>query len=62
MKLNEFKNKAENLMKQFQELINEMPQKGLKTTDCQRMKLQQSLNELSYSVNGTEEDDMIDKL
>lgn len=57
MKAKEFKTEAEILIDKFQELINKMPIKGNTTSECQRITLQQSLSELSYSVNGVEESD-----
>jgi hypothetical protein len=60
MDINEFKTEAESLIEQFQALIDQLPQKGNTASECQKMQLQQSLNELEYSVNGTEEADLED--
>jgi len=58
MNLEEFQTKGQNILDMFQELIDELPQKGDKSTDCQKVNLQQHLNELEAVVNGTEESDM----
>lgn len=52
-----FKSKAEKLISKFEKLLEEMPDKGLKSTDSQKACLQQALNELSYAVNGVEASD-----
>ena len=52
-----FKSKAEKLISQFEKLLEVMPEKGLKSTDSQKVCLQQALNELSYTVNGVESSD-----
>lgn len=41
-----------------EEVIDQLPQKGDKCSDCQRMCLQQAINEFSYVVNGIEESDL----
>jgi polyhydroxyalkanoate synthesis regulator phasin len=61
MKLQEFKDKAEDLINQIEVLIHTMPQKGDISTKCQRIYLQQNLNELQYAFNGTEQSDLPDK-
>ena len=58
MELQEFKTQTEVLIDKFQDLINELPQKGNKSTECQRVCLQQHLNELESAVTGTEVSDM----
>ena len=58
MELMDFKDSAEKLIDDFENLIHQMPQKGNKSCDCQRTFLQQRLNELSYAVNGTEQVDL----
>lgn len=35
-----------------------MPQKGDKSTDCQRVYLQQQINEVYYAINGITEEDL----
>jgi len=60
--IDEFKKQAENLIDKFQELIELLPQKGDTTETCQRLTLQQALNELSYAVNGTTQNDMYTKI
>ena len=58
MELQEFKEKAELLVDEFQQLIEELPQKGDTTNECQRLTLQLRLNQLESAVTGTEEADM----
>ena len=60
MEINEFKERADDLLSQLEDLIHELPQKGNSSTECQRMNLQQCLNELSYAVNGTEAEDLVE--
>ena len=58
MKLKKFNKKADSLISKFQELIDTMEQKGNTTEDCQKLNLQQALNELQYCVNGTTQQDL----
>ena len=58
MDIKEFKSKAEDLLGQLETLIQTMPQKGDKSTDCQRTYLQQQINEVYYAINGIEEEDL----
>ena len=58
MKIEKFKEKAENLLGKLEDLICTMPQKGNKSTDCQRVYLQQKINEVYHAVNGTEQKDL----
>ena len=58
MELREFKENAEVLINDFQQLIEQLPQKGNKSTECQRVCLQQHLSELEAAVTGTEASDM----
>ena len=58
MDIKEFKSKAEDLLGQLETLIQTMPQKGNKSTDCQRTYLQQQINEVYYAINGTEQSDL----
>lgn len=60
MTLSEFKEQAENLLGQLEELIQQLPQKGNTCNECQRTCLQQAVNEVYYAVNGTEEEDLIE--
>lgn len=53
----QFVEQAEALIEQFEVLIEQMPEKGLIEEDCQRLCLQNRLNELSYTVNGTTAED-----
>ena len=56
-KSTDFKLKAEKLISRFEKLIEEMPDKGLKSTDSQKVCLQQAVNDLSYTINGVEASD-----
>ena len=58
MELKEFKEKADLIIDEFQQLIEELPQKGDKSADCQRVCLQIHLGELESAVNGTTASDM----
>lgn len=60
MDLTEFKEKAEDLVEQLENLIQEMPQKGNTSEECQRITLQIAINEVSYAISGTEESDFIE--
>jgi len=58
MKIDKFKEDAEKLIDQLEDLIQQLPQKGDTSDTCQRVTLQQALNEFSYTVNGTEQEDL----
>jgi len=58
MTVKEFKEKAEISIDEFQQLLDELPQKGDKSEDCQKVCLQQHLSELDAAVNGMEASDM----
>lgn len=58
MDIIQFQAEATFLIEKFQELINVMPQKGNTISECQRLCLQQHLNELDSAVTGTEQDDL----
>jgi len=58
MELTEFTEKTESIINRFQQLIDELPQKGDTSEDSQKVCLQQRLNELQYAVNGTRESDL----
>ena len=58
MELKDFKEKAELLIDEFQQLVEELPQKGDTSNECQRLTLQLRLNQLESAVNGTEDSDM----
>jgi len=57
-KLEKFKKKAESILEKLENHIQKMPQKGNKSTDCQRTYLQQQINEVYYAINGIEEEDL----
>lgn len=56
----EFVEQAEALTDQLRVLIEQMPSKGLKEEDCQRLCLLNRLNDFEYTVNGTEPEDFVD--
>ena len=60
MTLKEFKAEAEHHIDKLEDLIHRLPQKGNTSSECQRMTLQQALNEFYYAVNGTEAKDLIE--
>lgn len=60
-KLEKFKKKAESILEKLENHIQKMPQKGNKSTDCQRTYLQQQINEVYYAINGIEEEDLKQK-
>ena len=60
MELKDFKEKAKLLIDEFQELIETMPQKGNTTNECQRLTMQQRLNELEHAVSGTQAEDLME--
>ena len=60
MEIVEFKERAERSISELEDLIHQMPQNGNSTKECQRVYLQQKLNEFHYAVNGTEIDDLGD--
>lgn len=62
MDIKEFKSKAEDLLGQLESLIQTMPQKGDTSTDCQRVCIQQKINEVYYAINGTEQSDLNDEV
>jgi len=41
-----------------EDVIHSMPEKGMKSYNCQRIILQQAINEFSYRVNGIEQEDL----
>lgn len=56
-KVVEWKEKIDPLLSEVEDLIHQLPQKGDKSEDCQRIQLQYELNQLQMAVNGTEEID-----
>lgn len=57
MKANEFKIKVEDLLDPIEDLILEMPDKGDKQCDSQKLTLLAALNDLYASVSGVEDGD-----
>lgn len=60
MDATEFKEKAEDLLSQMEDLVHQMPQKGDTSSECQRMTLQIAVNEAYYAVAGTTDKDFIE--
>lgn len=58
MKLDKFQNEAHELLAQFENLLEKMPNKGNSTETCQRHCIQQQLNEVSHAINGTSQEDL----
>ena len=56
-KLESFKIKADMLTSQFQDLIDELPFKGLKCENSQQVCLQQTLNTLERQIDSLTEED-----
>jgi len=56
----EFKEKAEKLLYELEDLIKAMPYKGDIANVSQKVLLQQAINEVHYAVNGTCEEDLIE--
>ena len=54
----EFQEKAWKLIREFDELLKVMPQKGDKPEDCQKLTIQKALNELNSTINGVEDSDL----
>lgn len=54
----QLKSSIGDLIDELENLINKMPQKGLKSNSCQRTALKNSLNTFSQCVNGIEESDL----
>jgi len=52
-----FKKRADALISKIEDLINKMPDKGLKSEDSQKVCLQQAIDDFSYTVNGVEPSD-----
>lgn len=61
MELIEFKEKAEDLLSQLEDLVHQMPQKGNTSSECQRVTLQIAVNEVYYAVAGTTDKDFEDE-
>jgi len=52
---------AEALLEQLETLIeNNMPYKGDTTEECQKTTIMLALNEISFTLNGLEEEDLIE--
>lgn len=54
-----FQEQAEYHINKLNELIEKMPEKGLKSTESQKVYLQNALNSFEYAVNGVEEEDFL---
>jgi hypothetical protein len=61
MEKDELIKQAEALLEQLETLIeNNMPYKGDTTEECQKTTIMLALNEVSYTLNGLEEEDLIE--
>mgnify|MGYP006989528054 CR=1 FL=1 len=60
MDLLTFQGQADELIAQIEALIDEMPYKGDKEADSQKICLQRCLDELQYAINGCEQEDFED--
>lgn len=61
MEITDFKQIAEKILGDLEELVSTMPQKGDRASDCQKLTIQQAINELYACINGTEQADLIDE-
>ena len=59
--LTDFIDAIDPLLSQVEDIIHSLPQKGDKAGDCQRINLQQHLNELQAAVNGVLQKDLEDE-
>lgn len=61
MSKDELVKQAEELLEQLELLIeNNMPYKGDVSDECQKITIMLALNEVSYTLNGLEEEDLIE--
>lgn len=61
MEKDELIKQAEALLEQLETLIeNNMPYKGDTTEECQKTTIMLALNEISFTLNGLEEEDLIE--
>jgi hypothetical protein len=61
MSKDELVKQAEVLLEQLETLIeNNMPYKGDTTDECQKTTIILALNEISFTLNGLEEEDLIE--
>ena len=60
MDLTKFKEQAEDLLSQLEDIVHQMPQKGNTSEECQRVTLQIAINDVYYAVAGTTEKDFIE--
>lgn len=61
LKLALFKEVAEELVERLKMVVVDMPSKGDKEEDCQRLCLLNKIYEVEYCINGTEPQDMVDE-
>jgi hypothetical protein len=59
MELLQFQSEANYLIAKFENLIECMPQNGNTSSECQRVAIQGAINQLSYTINGTSEVDLL---
>ncbi len=53
------KQRFESLIVELNHTLKLMPQKGNSTSECQKLCIQQAINELDYTINGIQESDFI---
>ena len=58
MNIKQFKKRAEKKLGELEKLIQQMPQKGDKSEHCQRLCIQQTINQVYYAINGTKQEDL----
>ena len=58
MTLEQFEYGSADLINDLEHFIEVMPRKGDTISTCQRMAIQQAINELSYAFNGVTEEDL----
>lgn len=61
MELKLLKEKLHSHVEQIDDLLEEMPDKGNKCSDSQRVCLQNAINSFEHNINGITEEDLIDE-
>lgn len=60
MNIKEFQSQAQDLVSQFESLLEQIPQKGDTSDECQKVGLTNALMNLDNYINGTRQEDMVD--
>lgn len=60
MKLKDFKYKMENLIDEMEDVVNQMPDTGLKSDTSQKVALKNAIFEVMMLINGTTEYDLVE--